>query len=309
MYNLYGFTLSGMDHYFDLAKAEGNVDSTLFEDIQLYNGGTYYITDTKTQAIPPIDHDLIVDEIVERYGELFPYRQEPTRFKRMSDNFFKKNEKNFEKMWIALQLDFNPLFNYDRYEEWTDDKDYSSTTDDEGNVTTEKMGSETEKLDNSTGNYKEKYKDPETTVKHQNLSENSNGVKYTGVSADNAGSSSVTTASNYSPSTMEYETTIPTQDSVEIDTAGETSFEGKSYKVTSYGRDVDSADRRKDVTDTTNSSSTTGGEGNVHKGHLYGNIGVTTSTQMIKEVLELYDFDFYAYVADKYAKDLLIKIY
>lgn len=309
MYNLYGFTLSGMDHYFDLAKAEGDVDSTLFEDIQLYNGGTYYITDTKTQVIPPVDHDLIVDEILERYGELFPYRQEPIRFKRMSDNFFKKNIKNFEKMWIALQLDFNPLFNYDRYEEWTDDKDYSSTTEGDGNVTTEKMGSETEKLDNSTGSYKEKYKDPETTHKHQNLTDSSNGVKYIGTSADNEGSSGVTTASNYSPMQMEYETTIPTQDSVKIDTAGETSFEGKSYKVTSYGRDVDSADRRKDVTDTTNSSSTTGGEGNTHQGHMYGNIGVTTSTQMIKEVLELYDFDFYAYVADKYAKDLLIKIY
>lgn len=309
MYNIYGFTLSNMSYYYELAKAEGDVDSTLFEDIQLYAGGTYYITDNKTQVIPAIDHDIIVDEILERYGELFPYRQEPNRFKRMSDNFFKKNKKNFEKMWIALQLDFNPLFNYDRYEEWTDDKDYSSQTSGNGSISTEKMGSETEKLDNSTGAYKELYKDPETHMHHKNLDNNSNSVKYTGTSADNEGSTTVTSPSSYTASTMETETTIPYKEEFYNDEPGEKSFEGKGYNVISYGRNIDSQDKRIDATESSSSSSTTGGEGNTHQGHMYGNIGVTTSTQMIKEVLELYDFDFYAYVADKYAKDLLIKIY
>lgn len=283
-----GFTLYGMDYYFKLAKQEGDVEKELFENIDLFEGGTFY-----EQNIEGIDIDILYDELLSRYGELLTLEIDPTRFKRYSDSFFKKNYKNFAKMQIALQMDFNPLYNYDRYEDTTDKTTYDSNMEYKGSVT--------RKLDNSTDTFKEITTPAETKTKYSNLSDDSNGVRYTGVSADNSGSSGVTTASNYAPSSMEVDTVTPTKTETETTKAGETSYSGKGYEVNTYGKDINLDNPRKDIH--------SGDDTLKHDGHLYGNIGVTTSTAMIREILELYDFDIYKYIADKYAKERLLLLY
>ena len=288
MYKQAGFTLYGTDYYFKLAKEQGDQEKELFEDIELFEGGEFY-----DQEIDAIDKDILYDEIMSRYGELLTYEQNPIRFKRYSDSFFKKNYKNFAKMQIALQMDFNPIYNYDRFEDWSDKTTYDSDM--------EYTGSVTRKLDNSTGDFKEKLTPSETTTKYQNLSNESNGVRYTGVSADNSGSSGVTTASNYSPQTMEYETVTPSKTEVTVDNDEVRSFEGVGYEVNTFGKDISLNNPRKDIH--------SGDDTLKHDGHIYGNIGVTTSTQMIKEILELYDFDIYKFIADKYAKERLLLLY
>lgn len=288
MYKQSGFTLYGTDYYFKLAKLEGDQEKELFEDIDLFEGGEFY-----DQEIEGIDPEILYNEILCRYGECLTYEQNPILFKKYSDSFFKKNYKNFAKMQIALQMEFNPLYNYDRYEDSTDKDTYNSAT--------EKEGSETSKLDNSTGSYKEKITPSETTTKYSNLSNDSNGVRYTGVSADNNGATGVTTASNYSPQSMEVDTVTPSKTEIEVNTSGETSFEGVGYSVNTYGKNINASDPRKDKH--------TGNDTRKHDAHIWGNIGVVTSTQMIKEVLELYDFDIYKYIADKYAKERLLLLY
>ena len=282
MYNQAGITLAGMYNYFD------KIESPLFENISVFEGGEFY-----EQEIPAIDKELLIDQIMEDNADLLTYRQIPDRFKKMVENFFEKNESNFAKMWIALNMDFNPIFNYDRYEDAKDKDTYNSAT--------EKEGSETTKLDNSTGAYKEKTTPAETTTKFSNLSEESNGVKYTGVSADNAGASGVTTAGNYSPQTMEVDTVTPNKTTVEVDTSGETSFEGVGYTVNTYGKNINASDPRKDKH--------TGYDERQHDAHIFGNVGVTTSTKMIEEILSLYEFNMYNYISDLFAKELLFLIY
>lgn len=303
MINNAGFTLSGVYHYFEIASENDETVTPLYEDIELFEGGEFY-----DQQIEAIDKDLVIDQIIEDYGDLFVLRQIPNRFKRISDNFFKKNYKNFAKMQIALQLDFNPMFNYDRYETWSDNKNYNSEIGKDGEDATTITGSETDILDNS--GYKEKTKVPESTTKLSNLSENSNGTHYHGVSADNAGSNGVTTPGNYAPATYDVDTITPTKTEVtQGSNAGETSFEGQSLSIHRYGINGTGTDTRRDITEYGSTESHTGNDLNEHEGHMYGNIGVTTSTQMIKEVLELYDFDIYKFIADKYAKELLLKVY
>lgn len=282
MYNQAGITLAGMYNYFD------KIENPLFENISVFEGGEYF-----DQNIPAINKEILIGQIMEDNGDLLTYRQIPDRFKLMVENFFEKNESNFAKMWIALNMDFNPIFNYDRYEDATDKDTYNSAT--------EREGSETTKVDNSTGGFKEKTTPAETTTKFQNLSEESNGVKYTGVSADNAGSSGVTTAGNYAPQSMEVDTVTPNKTTIEVDTSGETSFEGVGYTVNTYGKNINQSDPRKDKH--------TGYDENKHDAHIYGNVGVTTSTKMIEEILSLYEFNMYNYISDLFAKELLFLIY
>lgn len=288
MYRQSGFTLYGTDYYFKLAKLEGDQEKELFEDIELFEGGEFY-----EQEIEAIDPEILYNEILCRYGECLTYEQNPILFKKYSDTFFKKNYKNFAKMQIALQLDFNPLFNYDRYENSTDKNTYDSNMEYKGSVT--------RKLDNSTEAYKEINTPAETKTKYSNLSDDSNGVRYTGVSADNNGASGVTTASNYSPQSMEVDTVTPSKTEIEVIKKGETSYSGKGYEVNTFGKDINLDNPRKDIH--------SGDDTLKHDAHIFGNIGVVTSTQMIKEILELYDFDIYKYIADKYAKERLLLLY
>lgn len=47
-----------------------------------------------------------------------------------------------------------------------------------------------------------------------------------------------------------------------------------------------------------------------HKGHLHGNIGVTTNQQMIEQELELLrHFDIYGYIAERFEEDNMLMIY
>ena len=130
--NIQGFSLAGVDHYFKLAKENGDVSKELFEDIELFEGGEFY-----DQEIDPIDNEILIDEIIEKFGELVTYRQIPERFKKMSDNFFKKNYKNFAKMQIALQMDFNPIYNYDRFEKGEDTRTDTTSYKDSRTITPE----------------------------------------------------------------------------------------------------------------------------------------------------------------------------
>lgn len=47
----------------------------------------------------------------------------------------------------------------------------------------------------------------------------------------------------------------------------------------------------------------------VHEGHLYGNIGVTTSQQMAKEEYEIALFNIYEQIADLFVKEFCIPVY
>ena len=67
---------------------------------------------------------------------------------------------------------------------------------------------------------------------------------------------------------------------------------------------------------TSNSSTTANGSGSengsdsrTHKGRIHGNIGVTTSQQMIQSSLELYQFNLYSQIADLFIGEFCIYLY
>ena len=285
-----GITLWAMNEY--LSDEENQ--NALFKDIEL---------------TPLLDKDLCVDYIIDIHGMDELQQTFPSILKRRIDNWFKANYENFHRMAEVLLADYDPLENYDRKEYWKDENTYDSSFDHSGHDDLEMSGSETSMLDNSTGAYKEKFKDPETTHKHQNLSENSNSVKYTGVSADNEGASGVTDASSYSPSQMQTETTIPTKDEVTVDTAGERSFEGKSYNVITYGKHENQDNKRIDKQSYYSKNAHSGEDTSEHRGRVHGNIGVMSTQQMVQQTLDLYKFNIYEYIAAQFAIKFLMEVW
>ena len=80
-----GFTLYGVYDYFE------EKEEPLFENIRLYNGGTYAPGTEYEQIIPAIDKNVLTDEIIERWGDFLCWRQIPDMFKSNVIRFFSKN--------------------------------------------------------------------------------------------------------------------------------------------------------------------------------------------------------------------------
>jgi hypothetical protein len=123
------------------------------------------------------------------------------------------------------------------------------------------------------------------------------------------GATGVTDASSYSPSQMETETTIPTKDTIEVDTAGERSFEGKGYNVITYGKHINQDNRRIDTQTYLSENAHVGEDESKHDGRVHGNIGVMTSQQMAQQTLELYKFNIYEYIAAQFAVKFLYEVW
>ena len=85
-----------------------NHDPTLFDEV-------YFPSD---DAIPK---SVIVDKICMDCAELPLVYTDPDVMKKMIYVWAYTNRNSFERMWIALTEAYNPIHNYDRTEEWSDD--------------------------------------------------------------------------------------------------------------------------------------------------------------------------------------------
>ena len=77
-------------------------DPTLFDDIALPEN---------------IDKQILLDTIIQHCGDLKPYYQHPLMLKHNITSWFSRMYFSFDKMMGALKSEFNPIENYDRYEE------------------------------------------------------------------------------------------------------------------------------------------------------------------------------------------------
>ena len=157
-----------------------------------------------------IDKDTVITTIMLNAGELEPLYKDAEFMKMAITNWAKKWYHTFERWNLALTEEYNPLHNYDRYEDWTDDTKSKATSDS-------------------------------------------------------------TTATKRS------------------------AFD--SNALTPYdATDFDSKDNVE--------------AGSVHKGHLYGNIGVTTAAQMIEGDITVREkYNLYNMIADCFATELCLLIY
>lgn len=179
------FTLFGLYEY---------SDHTLFDNIQLYS---------------EFDKNVLIDTLLEECGDLKLYYQVPERAKHQIESFFKRNYENFKRMYDALYSDYNPIENYNRYE------DISHTNGGEDNTT----GDSTGKV--SAYNVSD--------FSNANKSDSSNKIEYGGTHTED--------------------------------------------------------------------------------NHIHGNIGVTTSQQMIESELELRKFDIYLEIIRRFENKCLVQIY
>lgn len=290
-------TLWGIDSY---------LDKKLFEGI----------------AVPEAaNKDMLVDTIMFESGDLYPYIQQPYFLGANIRNWFARMLPQFEKMFEALNAEYNPIENYNRYEHWTDNRDIANADNRTNNIDTDYSSNKTTDFVSDT---KTDYKSDTTTNlesnSHTNYDSNTEneanstsqgtGDRVDKVSAydTEAFSNSARTDSNNTAtdkSTANGHQADVTESTRTDDTTGNQTDEtiGKQTDKTTAGI-ID-----KTSVDNLYSSTFQSDDDLVHDGRIHGNIGVTTSQAMVLEELELRRYDIYLEIARMFETRFIVQNY
>lgn len=222
-----------------LLTVEGlyNYDNTLFDGFNVPEG---------------LVKQIAIDAILMRTRELEILYPDFTYMKNRITIWSNKYQINWKKLYDTTVLEYNPIENYDRMEDWTDTDDETSTSarDNTRNTTNTVKSSSTNKVLNSVN------------VTDQNT-------------AFNAGLA----------------------DHAKQITDGDTTENG-SITNTETGKD-------------TENENVNGGRTGRHTrtGHAHGNIGVTTSQQMIQSERDLVVFNLYDVIAESFIENFCLMVY
>ena len=193
----------------------------------LYRYGEYNQQDLfQNMKIPAgIDRQDLIDNILEQ-GAAFEILYPDFEYLQFSIGAWSKRWYRTMEKWLeALKVQYDPLNNYDRHEEWTDNDNVSGTTETEAGV-------------NTAG-------EDELSVVAYNSDEYHNKEK--------------------------------------------TESSGTSTSTGSSKTDTDAESK--------------------HSGHLWGNIGVTTSQEMLREELDVQKFNLIQQITDLFLTEFCIMVY
>lgn len=227
-----------------------NWDSSLFDKLKV---PTY------------VDKDVLVNNILLRSGDFEVLYSDFDFMKGAIGIWSSKWYRTFSKWSDALQIKYDPLFNYDRTEEWTtnenvddtgthSESDMSNSTHTENNMSTGSDNSET--LTDSTSTDKVSAYNDSTLVndKQNTLSSGGSTASVTKMESDRSGS------------------------------------------------DINSRD-------ISGSNSNSRDRSETRTGHAYGNIGVTTSQQMLQSELDIAAWNLYEHITDIFLQEFVIPVF
>lgn len=127
-------TLIGLNNYFN------NIGQDLFQFLSLPDG---------------IDKDTLTNNILLRGGEFEVLYTDPDFLKQSFEVFSNKWFWTFDKWVKAINISYNPLENYDRFEEWTENINGTSTNN--GTVNSSNISTTTDDTDTSSTNTRSAY--------------------------------------------------------------------------------------------------------------------------------------------------------
>lgn len=295
-----------------------NYDQTLFNELVMPEG---------------IDKDLFVQSLLMKSGEFEVLYPQPEFLKFYIKVWSSKWFRTFEEWLRGTQQRWNPIYNYDRFEESRNNnvKDFSSTT------TADYSDKHLVDLDDTrTADLKEKRTADLEDKQTVDLRDMRTADLNESTTFDNTDTTTQTDqmttehqvaaydSSSYSPSSKDIvdngQSKIDHTGTVSNDTTG-TDINNHSGTDTMKHTGTDTTEHTgQDIMKHTGSEDTTrkgtlsdqaGSEKteDIHEAHLYGNIGVTTSAAMLKEFYDISSWSLYDHMCDVFTSELLIPVY
>ncbi len=216
-----------------------------------------------------MNKDVLIDNILYEAASLEAYYPDPNFMKFMIGRWSFMNQSVWQKLYDTTVLDYNPIYNYDRTEEWTENEKML-----DGRTA---ASTETETRNLKTG---------ETSRTDSNGDVTTTGTMKTELNV--SGYNEVT----FTPSEETIETPdTMTSNNVIVDGTRDSINTGT---VSIDKKDTESLDRKRD---------------NLRTGRAFGNIGVTTTQQMIQQERETVTFNMYKVITDSFVDRFCLMVY
>lgn len=248
-----------------------------------------------------IDKDNLVDNIMMECGEFEVLYSDPEFNRSAIGTWSAKHYRTFDKWITALNIEYNPLENYDRFEDYTDKGKENGNTKTTGNHTETENGTK-----NDTGSYSES----------EHVSEDIDEIidELIDENIDHKlNSSTENTVSAYDSNTYQPENKSDTDTSEDTDRDLDRDYD-RDYDRT-FDRSMSGNTQNDSTSQNTTTGTNTGNEDYtkgtelVHVGRLHGNIGVTTSQQMLQSELDIARFNIINEITKIFMQELCICIY
>lgn len=272
-----------------------------------------------------IDKDLLINNILLRGGEFEVLYSDPVFLQNMIGVWSSKWQRTMERWLNALSIEYNPLENYDRKEDWTDNgsRVSSGNTEETNNRLSASSTNENENRSSSNNTTENRSNATDNTVTEEtSRTENAIGND----SSKSIGSGTTTnTRSAFDASTYSPHDKSDTSSEGNNVSSSLTSADGKTEGETvthNVGSEINSSDssQTEDGTHSSNSSlvdniansSKMNNEdktASLHSGRIRGNIGVTTSQQMLQAELDIDKWNLYEEITDLFLNEFCIYLY
>lgn len=235
--------------------------------------------------IPVLSDDDLRTQLLLDLGELSPVYSDPALLKRMVEIWGRINRPNWVNLWETALYKYNPIWNKDG--SYTDTRTFSLSGQTSGTVSYDEDRTRSE-----TG--KDTSNSETNTTGSGTTSEQSSGTQNSTHSVTGYNTNTLSLASGDNTSTSG-------------NRSGSTSDTGKEV----YEGETDITRNATETTDAdTSTSGTQARTENETLHHLeQGNIGVTTTQQMIKEQREIVTFNIYRYIIDAFKKQFMIMVW
>lgn len=232
-----------------------------------------------------IDKSLMRNNIILQAEEKELLYSDPDFLTEAIGVWSRKNYWTFEKWVNAINIKYDPLNNYDRTEEWTDNHEGS----DERRKQSEYSNDGHDVSQSSARSVQE------DNSKQQTIYDTNVNTDQTVEEKEAA----------YNASTYQEKTKTDTDSDVK--TTGDTTV--VNYGDNTLTSNSDSDLIRKDTGNNNDQEEGSDRYQNIHKGRMYGNIGVTTSQQMLQSELDLALWNLYDQIADLFISEFCIMVY
>lgn len=283
---------------YNLINIYNATNKTLFDDITLYD---------------KIDKETLVNTIFDEAGELEPNTSYPDLFKAKVNTFFKRNYTNFKHIYDAFLLEYEPIENYNRISDITvtDTGKVNRTGNRNNTVTLDGTNTTTNDLTSeNTNDLTSQRTDALQSKRTDDLSQSDANTVHNEVE-DKV---SAFNTSGYSPKDQAITdtSTTDTLKNTGTQTTDNTGTQTQKDTGTQTRKDTGSSTLKQDGTTTTvetNGDDTEHSNTNITSDHTHGNIGVTTSQQMLQSEIDLWiAFNAYKTMADYFIKELMITV-
>lgn len=239
-----------------------NYDSTLFDLLTVPEG---------------IDKATLIDSILLRSGEFEVLYPDMDFLKYSIGAWSRKWQPTFLRWMNVLSLEYDPIENYNRYEDWTDNRNLSGT---------------------------------ENTKRDTSASENSTktGTENRSEGGSSSGSTSGSTGSTTTNSVSAYDaTTYSPKDQTIVSATDGSTNSGTTSLVVSAGDTMSLTVSSGDMMSMTVSHMDA--DDLTHSGRIHGNIGVMSTQNMVVQELDLGYWNIYEKITDIFLTEFVIPVY